>query len=94
MAGIEGGKKWYMEQKQPTTHLQRSSCEQKAIPGLVHGAQRLRELALSILHAVSLVHDDVLPRGLAQDVLVLIYLFSTGRTRRGIVHVLVFLFVS
>jgi hypothetical protein len=52
-----------------TTAQSLLTSEQDAVPGLVHGAQDLRELALCVLHAVALVHDDVLPGQLAQGAL-------------------------
>ena len=56
--------------------LQGRAREQHPMFGHVRGAQRLRELALRVLHAVALVHDDVLPdvllqlRAVLHDVLV------------------------
>jgi hypothetical protein len=52
-----------------TTAQSPLTSEQDAVPGLVHRAQDLRELALRVLHAVPLVHDDVLPGQLAQRAL-------------------------
>ena len=70
------------------THLQRSSCEQEAVSGLVRRAKRLRELALSVLHPVALVDDDVLPHRLLQRGLVLMNqaILDENRHRRDRAH--------
>ena len=51
--------------------LQRRAGQQQALLALVLHPQSPRELRIRVLHAVALVHHDVLPLVLVQDVLVL-----------------------